>query len=82
MIEKKIQKNYYLNELIKRNGNGLIKIVIEIKNCGKSYLLRTLFKKNHLTSSGVENDHIIEMSFDLYENEEYRDPKKFYPWAI
>lgn len=79
-MEKEIKRDYYLEQLIKRKGNGLIKIVTGIRRCGKSYLLRTLFKK-HLIESGVDENHIIEMAFDLYDNIEYRDPKVFYPWA-
>ncbi len=79
-MEKEIKRDYYLEQLIKSKGNGLIKIVTGIRRCGKSYLLRTLFKK-HLLESGVDENHIIEMAFDLYDNIEYRDPKVFYPWA-
>lgn len=43
-------------------------------------MLRTLFK-NHLLESGVDEEHIIEMAFDLFDHMEYRDPKVFYPWA-
>lgn len=77
---KEIKRDYYLEQLIKREGNGLIKIVTGIRRCGKSYLLRTLFK-NHLLENGVDEKHIIEMAFDLFDNIEYRDPKRFYPWA-
>ena len=77
---KEIKRDYYLEQLIKREGNGLIKIVTGIRRCGKSYLLRTLFK-NHLLENGVDEKHIIEMAFDSFDNIEYRDPKIFYPWA-
>ena len=77
---KEIKRDYYLEQLIKREGNGLIKIVTGIRRCGKSYLLRTLFK-NHLLEHGVDEKHIIEMAFDLFDNIDYRDPKHFYPWA-
>ena len=79
-MEKEIKRDYYLEQLIERKGNGLVKIVTGIRRCGKSYLLRTLFKK-HLLESGVDERHIIEMAFDLFDNIEYRDPKVFYPWA-
>ena len=79
-MEKEIKRDYYLEQLIKRKDNGLIKIVTGIRRCGKSYLLRTLFK-NHLLENGVDEKHIIEMSFDLFDNIEYRNPKIFYPWA-
>ena len=77
---KEIKRDYYLEQLINREGNGLIKIVTGIRRCGKSYLLRTMFK-NHLLENGVDEKHIIEMAFDLCDNIEYRDPKIFYPWA-
>lgn len=79
-MEKEIKRDYYLNQLMKRKNNGLIKIVTGIRRCGKSYLLRTIFK-NHLIENGVDEGHIIEMAFDLYDNIEYKDPKVFYPWA-
>lgn len=49
-MEKEIKRDYYLDQLIKRKNNGLIKIVTGIRRCGKSYLLRTIFK-NHLIES-------------------------------
>ncbi len=78
-MEIEIKRDYYLEQMIKRKNNGLIKIVTGIRRCGKSYLLRTLFK-NALLADGVAADHIIEMAFDLFDNIEYRDPKVFYPW--
>ena len=79
-MHKEIKRDYYMEQLIKRKDNGLIKIVTGIRRCGKSFLLRTLFK-NHLLENGVDENHIIEMSFDLFDNIEYRNPKVFYPWA-
>lgn len=79
-MEREIKRDYYLQQLIKRKSNGLIKIVTGIKGCGKSFLLHTLFKK-HLLENGVDESHIIEMDFDLFDNMDYRDPKVFYPWA-
>ena len=74
-----IKRDSYLNQLLDRRNNGLIKIITGLRRCGKSYLLRTIFK-NHLLNEGVPHDHIIEMAFDLFENLEYQDPKVFYPW--
>ena len=74
-----IKRDSYLNQLLVRRNNGLIKIITGLRRCGKSYLLRTIFK-NHLLNEGVPHDHIIEMAFDLFENLEYQDPKVFYPW--
>ncbi len=78
-MDTEIKRDYYLEQMIKRKNNGLVKIVTGIRRCGKSYLLRTLFK-NALLADGVSPDHIIEMAFDLFDNIEYRDPKVFYPW--
>ncbi len=80
-MQIEIKRDHYLRQLIDRKNNRLIKVITGIRRCGKSYLLRTLFK-NHLIENGVAEDHIIEMAFDLYDNIEFRDPKVFYPWAI
>lgn len=58
-----IRRDLYLNKLIKRKNNGLIKVVTGIRRCGKSYLLNNLFY-NHLIESGVDADHIIRFAFD------------------
>lgn len=79
-MERIIKRDYYLGQLIKRQNNGLIKIVTGIRRCGKSFLVRRIFK-DYLLESGVDEKHIIEMAFDLFDNMEYRDPQKFYPWA-
>lgn len=50
-----------------------------MRRCGKSYLLFTLFKE-HLLSAGVEENHIIEIAFDAFENKKYRDPDVLYPY--
>ncbi|MCI2061961.1 MAG: ATP-binding protein [Eubacteriaceae bacterium] len=75
-----IKRDYYLEQLISRRHNGLIKIITGIRRCGKSFLLRNLFRE-YLLEDGVEEDHIIEMSFDLYDNIDFCDPEVFYPWA-
>ena len=58
-----IRRDFYLNKLIKRKNNGLIKIITGIRRCGKSYLLNTLFY-HHLLENGVDTDHIIRFAFD------------------
>jgi hypothetical protein len=68
-----IKRNYYLNELIDRLDNGLIKIITGIRRCGKSYLLNTIFK-NYLTEQGIDEEHIIQLSLDENKNKKYLDP--------
>lgn len=68
-----IQRNKYLNDLINRMHNGMIKVVTGIRRCGKSYLLFTIFK-NYLLEQGVPQDHIIEIELDQRKNRQYRDP--------
>lgn len=69
-----IQRDLYLNKIINRRENGLIKIITGIRRCGKSYLLDPLFK-NYLLADGVKEDHIIKLELDRVENEKYRDSK-------
>ena len=74
-----IKRNRYLNTLISKKHNCLIKVITGMRRCGKSYLLFTLFKE-HLLSEGVGEDHIIEIAFDAFENKKYRDPDVLYPY--
>ncbi|MGO4963168.1 ATP-binding protein [Anaerovoracaceae bacterium Sow4_D4] len=74
-----IKRNRYLNTLISKKHNGLIKVITGMRRCGKSYLLFTLFKE-HLLSDGIDEDHIIEIAFDAFENKKYRDPDVLHPY--
>ena len=58
-----IKRDYYLNKLISRKTNGLIKVITGVRRCGKSYLLNTLFYR-HLLDCGISEDHIIKFAFD------------------
>lgn len=58
-----IRRDFYLDKLIRRKNNGLIKVITGIRRCGKSYLLNNIFY-NHLLESGVPADHIIRFAFD------------------
>lgn len=58
-----IRRDFYLDKLIQRKNNGLIKVITGIRRCGKSYLLNTLFYQ-HLLDNGVPKDHIIRFAFD------------------
>lgn len=58
-----IRRDFYLDKLIKRRHNGLIKVITGIRRCGKSYLLNTLFY-HQLLVNGVDESHIIRFAFD------------------
>ena len=62
-----IRRDIYLNRLVKRKHNGLIKVITGIRRCGKSYLLNTIFY-HHLLECGVEPEHIIRFAFDSGED--------------
>ena len=68
-----IKRDIYLDKLIARKHNGQIKVITGIRRCGKSYLLFRLFRR-HLVESGVVEDHIIEVAFDMRRNATLRDP--------
>lgn len=70
-----IKRDVYLQQLIERIKNGMIKVITGIRRCGKSYLLFTIFKR-YLLENGTDKNHIIEIALDGIENEELRDPKK------
>ena len=74
-----IKRDRYLNLLISKKHNGLIKVITGMRRCGKSYLLFNLFK-NHLLSEGTDEAHIIEIAFDAFENKQFRDPDVLYPY--
>lgn len=69
----KINRNYYLEQVIAGKENGLVKIITGIRRCGKSYLLFTLFH-DYLNSHGIDDDHIIEIALDDRMNIELRNP--------
>ena len=70
---KEIKRDVYLNKIIEKRENGLIKIITGIRRCGKSYLLDPLFK-NYLLESGVKEDHIIKLDLDERKNNKFLDP--------
>ena len=58
-----IKRDYYLEKLKRKMGNGLIKVITGIRRSGKSYLLNKIFY-NYLIESGVDEKHIIRFAFD------------------
>ena len=68
-----IRRDRYLNRLIDRMHNGMVKVVTGIRRCGKTYLLFSLFG-DYLRSEGVDDEHIIELALDVEESAALRDP--------
>ena len=69
----RISRDKYLNDLIVRMHNGLIKVITGLRRSGKSYLLFEIFK-SYLLENNISEDHIIEISLDQRKNKQYRDP--------
>lgn len=70
-----IKRDSYLEQLINRRENGLIKVITGIRRCGKSFLLFNLFY-DYLLGDGIPRDHIITIALDDDLNITYRDPAK------
>lgn len=68
-----IKRDIYLNRLISKKENGLIKIITGMRRCGKSYLLFKLYN-DYLTTIGVDDKHIIKLALDDDINIKYRNP--------
>lgn len=69
----KISRDKYLNDLIVRMHNGLIKVITGLRRSGKSYLLFEIFK-SYLLENNISESHIIEISLDQRKNKQYRNP--------
>ncbi|MBQ1367216.1 MAG: ATP-binding protein [Firmicutes bacterium] len=62
-----IRRDAYLNELIIRMHNRMIKVITGIRRCGKSYLMNSLFYR-YLTESVTDDSHILRFAFDSAED--------------
>ena len=67
-----LQRETYLRQLIDRKDNGEVKIITGPRRSGKSWLLNRIFK-DYLLQTGVPEDHIIIVSFDMDDEEETGD---------
>lgn len=62
-----INRDKYLNQVIQKKNNGLIKIITGLRRCGKSYLLNKLYK-DYLISNNIDQNKIISFSFDSFDD--------------
>ena len=72
-----IERNWYLNKLIKRAWDGNIKVITGIRRCGKSVLLFDIYK-TYLLENGVKEENIIEIKLDKMEFITFRNPFMLY----
>ena len=75
-----IERPIYLQQLIDSKDNGIIKIVTGLRRVGKSYLLKTLFKK-HLLSEGINKDHILIIDLEDRKYKDFRNPDYLLDWV-
>ena len=68
-----IERKKYLDKLISRKNNDMVKVITGIRRCGKSYLLFRIYK-DFLKSQGIDDEQIIELALDEIENIKYRNP--------
>ena len=68
-----IKRDKYLNDLINRMHNGMIKVVTGIRRSGKSYLIFTIFR-NYLLEQDIDENHIVSIELDQRKDRKYRDP--------
>lgn len=76
-----IKRDKYLKELIDSIGNGLVKVIVGPRRCGKSYLLFRLFK-NYILNKITDEQHIIEINFDAFENRNLLEAEECYNYLV
>lgn len=68
-----IRRDSYLRKLVSRMWNGQVKVITGIRRSGKSYLLKTIFRR-HLLESGVSPDDILTLELDELRFSRLRNP--------
>ena len=68
-----IERDIYLKKLIEVKDNGFPKVITGVRRCGKSYLLKEIYKK-YLLDNGVNENNIFILELDDQKNSYYRDP--------
>ena len=68
-----IKRDSYLQQLISYRFDGLVKVITGIRRCGKSYLLKNIYR-GYLLENGVKDEQIITIELDLAKDIKYRNP--------
>ena len=69
----RIERYYYLNQLIEKRDNGRVKVITGIRRCGKSVLLFDIYG-DYLKAEGVADDQMVMLKLDVARNARYRNP--------
>lgn len=75
------KRQFYLDQLISKQGNGLIKIISGLRRVGKTFLLTRLFR-DYLLENGVSNTQILIVELDLIENKSLRNSQNLYKYIL
>jgi len=67
-----INRDIYLNQLIDRMNNGMVKVITGLRRSGKSFLMNRIFR-DYLKTMGIDDDHIVMVQLDVEENEHLLD---------
>ena len=76
-----IRRDDYVEQLLKKQWNGKVKIITGLRRCGKSFLLSTLFKKRKI-EDGAKDEDFIEIALDRSADVKYRNPNVLYDYVI
>ena len=68
-----IKRDSYLQQLVSYRFDGLVKVITGIRRCGKSYLLKNIYR-GYLLENGVKDEQIITIELDLAKDIKYRNP--------
>ena len=77
---REVSRSEYIARLEAKRGNRMIKVITGLRRCGKSYLLFTLFRR-HLMAHGVDENHIITLALDDFDNRRYLEPEALYHYV-
>ncbi len=69
-----INRDFYLDRIIRNMWNGEVKVITGIRRCGKSTLLFDLFYEYLTKTKGVDNNLIIKLELDQRRHYKYRNP--------